>query len=65
MSVSKPDETEVVMASLCGERPIDEETYSAVGVLDVRLEMLKKNHPIFSDVAFSPQIEQMAVAGGV
>jgi len=65
MSVSKPDETEVVMASLCGRRPIDEETYSSVGVLDVRLEMLKKTNPLFSDITFSPQIEQMAVAGGV
>jgi len=65
MSVSKPDETEVVMASLCGQRPIDEETYSSVGVLEVRLEMLKKTNPIFSDITFSPQIEQMAVAQGV
>jgi hypothetical protein len=30
-----------------------------------RLETLKKTSPVFSDIAFSATIEQMAVAGGV
>ena len=65
MSVSRLDETEVVMESLHSRRPLDEETYSAVGVLAERLEMVKKTNPLFSNITFSPQIEQMAVAGGV
>ena len=65
MSVLKPDETEVVMASLCSRGPIDDETYSSIGVLAERLEMVKKTSPVFSDVAFSPQVEQIAVAQGV
>ena len=65
MSASKPDEIRIVMASLCGKRPVDEKTYSAINVLAERLETLKKKSPVFSDIAFAPRIEQMAVAGGV
>ncbi len=65
MPALKPDETEVVMASLCDRRGIDDETYSSVGILAERLEALKKTNPLFSDIAFSPQVEQMAVAQGV
>jgi hypothetical protein len=65
MLASKQDETEVVMASLCGQRPIDEKTYSSVGVLAERLEAIKKTNPLFSDIAFSAQTEQMALAQSV
>ena len=65
MTVSKPDEAQVVMASLCGKRTIDEKTHSAISVLAERLEALKKTSHVFSDIAFSAHIEQMAVAQGV
>ncbi len=65
MTASKPDEAQVVMASLCGKRTVDEKTHSAISVLAERLETLKKTSPVFSDIAFSATIEQMAVAGGV
>ena len=61
MLTLKPDETEIVRASLCGQRHVDEKTYSSVAVLAERLDRLKRKSSLFSAVTFSSEAEQLAV----
>jgi len=49
---------QVVGASLTGKRPVDEQTYASVAVLNERLERLRQS-PLFAGVTFSPQVEQL------
>jgi len=49
----------IVAESLAGKREVDEQTLSALAVLDERLERLKKLGGAFSGVVFSRAIEQL------
>jgi len=49
---------QVVGASLTGRRPVDEQTYASIGVLNERLERLRQS-PLFAGVTFSPQVETL------
>jgi hypothetical protein len=61
MLTAKCDHFKVVKDSLSGTRPIDEETFSSVAVLAQRLETLKRIGPLFDDVTFSQEAEELAV----
>jgi len=61
MLTAKCDHFKVVTDSLSGTRPIDEETFSSVAVLAQRLETLKRTGPLFDDVTFSQEAEELAV----
>ena len=50
----------IVTESLAGGRSVDEETFSSVAVLAERLDRLKKNSSVFSNVSFSPELEELA-----
>jgi hypothetical protein len=54
------DYFKIVTESLTGSRSVDEETFSSVAVLAERLDRLKKTSGIFSDVSFSPELEELA-----
>ena len=54
------DNVKIVGDSLCGARPIDEETFSSISVLQERLERLKKNSNLFADITFSPHVDELA-----
>jgi hypothetical protein len=51
---------EIVTESLTGGRSVDEETFSSVAVLAERLDRLKKTSSVFSNVSFSPELEELA-----
>ena len=51
---------EIVTESLVGGRSVDEETFSSVAVLAERLDRLKKTSSVFSNVSFSPELEELA-----
>jgi len=49
----------IVAESLAGNRQIDEQTFSALTILDERLERLKKLDSAFYAVAFSADVERL------
>ena len=60
MSTNQRDHCKVINESMCGLKPIDDETYLSVAVLSERLENLKATSNIFSEVGFSPDVEELA-----
>ncbi len=60
MFEKQSDHFRIINDSLTGTSPVDEETFSCVAVLAERLEKLKKNSDYFNDIAFSPQLEELA-----
>ena len=50
----------VLSESISGERALDEQTFSAIAVFAERLERLKQSSPHFSDIGFSPMVEELA-----
>ena len=54
------DHFKIVTDSLSGAGPVDENVFSSVAVLAERLERLKRNSNHFDNVAFSPQVEELA-----
>jgi hypothetical protein len=50
---------QVVGASLAGNRPVDEETYASVAVLNERLERLRRGGSLFAGIRFSPHVERL------
>jgi hypothetical protein len=49
----------IVAESLAGERPVDEQTFASLAILDERLERLKKLDGAFSGVEFSSDVEKL------
>ena len=56
----KCDVIKTVRESICGDRPVDEETFSSVAVLAERLESLKRASSLFEGVAFSDEVQDLA-----
>jgi len=54
------DNLSIVKESLCGSRPIDEETIASIVLLDERLAKLKRTSSLFSEVSFSPELEELS-----
>jgi len=51
---------QIVEDSLTGERPLDEQTFASLTILNERLERLKKLGKNFDSIAFSPAIGKLA-----
>ena len=52
---------ETIRQGLADEAAIDEQTYASIAILQERLERLRATDEIFSDVSFSPALQQLAV----
>jgi len=50
---------QLVKQSILGCRPIDEQTFESIGVLEERLEQLKKSDNLFKNVTFSSDVQQL------
>lgn len=50
---------QVVSRSLAGQRPIDEQTFASLAVLDDRLNQLKKLDRLFSSIGFSKDVKKL------
>lgn len=59
METRTNNEIEMLRQGLVGQRPVDEEVLTSAAVLGDRLEMLKRNSPLFDAVSFSPEVEAM------
>ncbi len=59
METRMNNEIEMLRQGLVGQRPVDEEVLTSAAVLGDRLEMLKRNSPLFDAVSFSPEVEAM------
>ena len=53
------DNCNVLMESLNGARPADEQTFMSINVLADRLQAVKKSHRNFIDVDFSPHVQAL------
>ena len=53
----------LITDSLTGKRSTDEDTFSSIAVLAERLDRLRKTNALFSEVAFSEQVEDLALRG--
>ncbi len=53
------DHYRIVRGALAGERPVDEETFNSLAVLNERLDQLKRADKVFSGVVFSPHVEKL------
>ena len=51
---------DVLNDNINGTRPIDERTFASVAVLADRLDRLQRSNPIFGNIGFSPEIEDLA-----
>ena len=51
---------QLVKQSLSGDRVVDEQTHASIAILAERLERLKKLDKVFENVAFSPDVLQLA-----
>lgn len=49
----------IVAESISGRREADEQTFASLEILSERLEGLKKRDKIFSQVGFSPAVEEL------
>jgi hypothetical protein len=50
---------EMVRQSLAGERPVDEQTFASLAVLQQRLNLLKQWDGIFAGIGFSPAVKRL------
>ena len=53
------DHCKVVMESLAGKRPTDEQTFASINLLSERLESVRKIHRSMMNVEFSPQVQAL------
>ena len=53
------DHCKVVMESLAGKRPTDEQTFASINLLSERLESVHKVHRRLVDVEFSPHVQAL------
>ena len=60
MFATEMDHFKVLSENLNGSREIDEQTFSAVAVLAERMDRLKRSNPLFEQISFSPEIEELA-----
>lgn len=60
MIATEMDHFKVLSENLNGSREIDEQTFSAVAVLAERMDRLKRSNPLFEQISFSPEIEELA-----
>jgi len=51
----------VVNESLAGSSAVNEKVLNSISVLGDRLERLKKMSPLFADIGFSPDVENLRV----
>ncbi len=51
---------EIVRDGLCGQRAVDEQTFASVSILTERLEQVKSLGKGFTDICFSPAMEELA-----
>jgi hypothetical protein len=49
----------VVMQSLVGQRPTDEQTFASINLLAERLQTVQKVHRRLVDVEFSPHVKAL------
>jgi len=59
METRMNNEIEMLRQGLTGQRPVDEAVLTSAAILSDRLEMLKRNSPMFEAVSFSPEVEAM------
>ncbi len=50
---------DVLNDNINGTRAIDEHTFASVAVLADRLDRLQRTSPMFADVSFSPEVEDL------
>ncbi|MCK5173944.1 MAG: hypothetical protein KAJ07_06855 [Planctomycetes bacterium] len=50
---------DVLNDNISGTRSIDEHTFVSVAVLADRLDRLQRTNPMFADVSFSPEVEDL------
>ena len=50
---------DVLNDNISGTRAIDEHTFASVAVLADRLDRLQRTNPMFADVSFSPEVEDL------
>ncbi|MFA5292815.1 MAG: hypothetical protein WC496_07250 [Phycisphaerae bacterium] len=53
------DHCNVVMESLTGQRPADEQTFASINLLAEKLQAVRKIHRRLVDVDFSPQVQAL------
>lgn len=53
------DNLRIVSETLAGERPVDEQTHTAVAILAERLERLKQSSRLFAGITFSPHVKNL------
>ena len=53
------DHCKVVMESLSGQRPSDEQTFASIDTLSERLHTIHNMHRRLVDVEFSPQVQAL------
>ena len=56
---------DVLNDNINGTRAIDEHTFASVAVLADRLDRLQRSNPIFTDVCFSPEAEELAYSESI
>ena len=51
---------QIIESSLSEEREVDEQTFVSLAILNERLERLKKLGGCFTNISFSPAVEELA-----
>ncbi len=59
MFATESDHCEAVLDSLTGSKTIDEQTFTSISILAERLENVRKLHRMFTDVEFSPFVQEL------
>ena len=54
------DHYKIVAESLSGQRAVDEQSSASLAVLSDRLEQVKKLGGAFSNISFSPEVNELA-----
>jgi len=60
MFATETDNFQILSQNLNGSREIDEQTFSSVAVLAERMDRLKRSNPLFEQISFSPEIDELA-----
>jgi len=59
MSEKDLHDFEIVGDGLCGQRAVDEQTFASVSILAERLERVRSLGKGFSEICFSPAVEEL------
>lgn len=54
------DECQVVRDSIDGRRPVDEQTFTSIAILNERLERVRRLGKNFSNIKFSSAVRKLA-----